>query len=145
MNEQLEQQVSKVIEKALEVAESTGNFVIEQAPLLLQEFYMWHIVKFSIWILIAISFWLISNKFLKSFGKKESFETDSYPGFSWSKKIQAIEYNGRFFYHNDTVTGIKFFKYFIGLLCFGIIFNSIYKIVFIIVAPKFYLLDYFIL
>ena len=46
--------LSKVVEKALNVAEKTGEFAIEQAPLLLKEFYSWHIAKNS----------LIKNRFL---------------------------------------------------------------------------------
>jgi len=38
----LEEQLAKVLEKALNVAEQTGNFVMENAPQLLQEFYRWH-------------------------------------------------------------------------------------------------------
>src|SRR5690625_6864055 len=41
----LEAQLAKVVEKSLEVAERTGEFVIEQAPELLREFYMWHTAK----------------------------------------------------------------------------------------------------
>ena len=51
MNE-LEKQLSKLVEKGIEVAEQTGNFVIEQAPDLLQEFFRWHISK-NIFLMIV--------------------------------------------------------------------------------------------
>jgi len=46
--------LSKVVEKALIVAEKTGNFVIEQTPLLLQEFYKWHITESILGILLGL-------------------------------------------------------------------------------------------
>ena len=65
MNE-LEKQLAKVIEKAIQVAEETGQFVIDQAPDLLQEFYKWHIAKSILMITIFIGviwvFYLISLK-----------------------------------------------------------------------------------
>ena len=50
-----DQVLSKVVEKALIVAEKTGNFVIEQTPLLLQEFYKWHITESILGILLGIA------------------------------------------------------------------------------------------
>ena len=50
----LEQQLGTILEKALNVAEKTGDFVLEQAPQLLQEFYMWHTSKFILGIILGI-------------------------------------------------------------------------------------------
>jgi hypothetical protein len=52
MNE-VENQLAELIKKGIEVAEKTGEFAIEQAPLLLQEFYTWHIAKS---VLLALTF-----------------------------------------------------------------------------------------
>ena len=41
----MEELLKPYIEKALQLAEKTGEFVIEQAPELLQQFYAWHTVK----------------------------------------------------------------------------------------------------
>ncbi len=59
MNE-LEQQLAKIVEKALKLAEQTGQFVIDQAPDLLQEFYRWHTLKYSMGILLGIMFILLA-------------------------------------------------------------------------------------
>ena len=40
--------LAEAVKKALIVAEKTGEFAIEQAPLLLKEFYAWHITKESL-------------------------------------------------------------------------------------------------
>ena len=53
MNE-LENTLNEILKKALEVAEKTGEFAIEQAPLLLQEFYMWHITESIILCLVGL-------------------------------------------------------------------------------------------
>ena len=64
----LEEQLAKILEKALSVAEQTGEFAIEQAPLLLQKFYTWHISKnillMFLGILIFVSLRRISFKML---------------------------------------------------------------------------------
>ena len=50
--------LSKAVEKGIELAEKTGNFVIEQAPDLLKEFYQWRIISCIMWIVIAIILFL---------------------------------------------------------------------------------------
>jgi len=44
----IEELLKPIIEKALKVAEQSGEFIIEQSPLLLQEFYKWHTTKHAI-------------------------------------------------------------------------------------------------
>ena len=44
----------EIVKKALTVAEKTGDFITGQAPLLLQEFYRWHIAKSSLSIFISL-------------------------------------------------------------------------------------------
>ena len=45
MNEKLQEQLALLVEKAIEAATKTGEFVIDQAPDLLQEFYAWNIAE----------------------------------------------------------------------------------------------------
>jgi hypothetical protein len=49
-----DQVLSEVVKKALGVAEKTGDFVIEQAPLLIQEFYAWHTWSHILGILFGV-------------------------------------------------------------------------------------------
>ena len=131
----LEEQLAKILEKALSVAEQTGEFAIEQAPLLLQEFYTWHISKnillMFLGILIFVSLRRISFKMLPTeadneltygnsrFGNDKFYDTEESLG-SWALIIIA---------------------YLVGL---GIVARSIYKLIFMITAPKLYLIEYFL-
>ena len=54
MNEKLENLLGQLVEKDIEAAEKTGEFIIEQAPLLLQEFYRWHIAKNILMIVVCV-------------------------------------------------------------------------------------------
>ena len=54
MNENLEKQLSAIIEKAVSIAEQTGEFVIEQAPDLLREFIIFHRVEKTTYILLSL-------------------------------------------------------------------------------------------
>lgn len=121
--------LSEVVKKALVVAEKTGNFVIEQAPMLLQEFYAWHIWSDIFFILLGISFIICGIRLPYLWLSKEESNWD----YKYFKK-----------YGDDGVI-IAWFSYGIGLLI-GIIMLivNIYDLVYILVAPKLYLIDYFI-
>jgi hypothetical protein len=43
MNEKTEKLLETAVTKGLELAEKTGQFVMEQSPVLLKEFYAWHL------------------------------------------------------------------------------------------------------
>lgn len=46
-----DQALAKAIEKGMEVASKTGEFVVSQAPDLVKQFYVWSLVRNSIWIM----------------------------------------------------------------------------------------------
>lgn len=121
--------LSEVVKKALVVAEKTGNFVIEQAPMLLQEFYAWHIWSAVFFILLGISFIIGGIRLPYLWLSKEENNWD----YKYFKK------------YGDEGVIIAWFSYGIGLLI-GIIMLicNIYDLVYILVAPKLYLIDYFI-
>ncbi len=131
MNNELEQQLAKVVEKALNVAEQTGDFVLEQAPQLLQEFYMWHTTKYILGILLGVIL-LVLARYMNSFW------AEKYDGkkVEWDKVVLF----GRI---GDSVGMIL--PSVIVLIC-GLVFFSVntYKLIFITVAPKLYLIEYFI-
>lgn len=133
MNE-VENQLSELLKKAIEVAEKTGEFAIEQAPLLLQEFYRWHIMKSCLGILLSVLLFVLAVIVVKMIGSKKSFK-------EYGKK--AYCFFGRYYGMDSTfaavITG--------GLMAVSsiiIISINIYKLVFIITAPKLYLIEYFI-
>jgi len=129
MENQLEEQLSKVLAKSLELAEKTGNFVINQAPELLQEFYSWHIISSIFFIFLSISILIIGR----------------YTPIIWLSKQEHYndyKYFGR--YGNEgalTAYALFFASSFIGIIMF---FENVYYLVFILVAPKIYLIEYFI-
>lgn len=143
MNE-TEKQLGELIKKAIEVAERTGEFAIEQAPLLLQEFYNWHITKS---IIIAIAF-LIVKILVGRIGLLYSFKNKDKISEGLQKKYY-LKKDGRFYKssygdhgsenYNITVVS-KVISYFFLI---GVALN-IYKIIFIVIAPKIYLIEYFI-
>lgn len=119
--------IGKLIEKGIEVAEKSGQFVIDQAPDLLKEFYMWHIAQNVFGILLGIILLLASYKVIKMFGENES---------DWDTDLEIFGKHIGF--------GVILTSAFIAL--FGIIFffASLYQLIFILVAPKLFLIEYFV-
>ena len=117
----------------MEVAESTGNFVIEQAPELLQEFYRWHIAKsifgiVTFGLLILLVYW-----FFRFCGKKKE------QGYHNTLML------GRYYETDEMPFFILCFFIGIAVLIFPIaMLTNIYNLVFILVAPKLYLIEHFI-
>ena len=54
MNENLEKQLALIIEKAISVAEKTGEFAMEQAPDLLREFILFHRIEKTTYVVLPI-------------------------------------------------------------------------------------------
>ena len=144
MNE-VENQLAELIKKAIEVAEKTGEFAIEQAPLLFQEFYMWHIAKAFMFICVGIAVWIILRFISNLFGSKESFKWIRNKGYSFEEEEDSVLIQGKYYRKgSDNYIGAMIFKY-AGLIIFSIIFfANLYKILFITIAPKLYLIEYFI-
>ena len=107
MNEQL----LNILKKAIEIAEETGDFVIEQSPLLLQEFFTWHTTK----AIFAISISFISILI-----------------------ITFIVYKTVKLYNDKTIYWLNL----ISIVPFIIVCIYTYKLIFITIAPKLYLIDY---
>ncbi len=141
MNE-LEQQLSKILEQAIKVAEQTGEFVIEQAPLLLQEFYRWHLTVNVFNIICSFLIIFIAHKVLKyALSYKENPKPD--------KPEHYVTREDRFWmssYKDGLSEQFTVYTVISSLSWFSLIWAvvSIYKIVFIIVAPKLYLIEYFV-
>ena len=63
--EKLEEQLAIILEKSLKIAEQTGDFVIEQAPLLLQEFYIWKTLTYFLGILLCLVISIVFHLIVK--------------------------------------------------------------------------------
>lgn len=136
--------LAEVVKKALLVAEKTGEFVIEQTPLLLQEFYQWHICKAIFMALSCFGIFFLIQRLsnLLSFSDEKMIPEEN-------RKSYLKKRDGRFYYspYRDGNSEayvfsivIKIVSYFtfIGVAVF------LYDLVFILVAPKLYLIEYFI-
>lgn len=124
--------LSKAVEKGIALAEKTGSFVIEQAPLLLQEFYNWHIAKSVFGIILGISIMFIGYNVRKIWGKK----VDK----NYSKDWNEIVINGVASEEVSTTVTIAI-SFIFGITAISI---NAYNLIFILVAPKLYLIEYFI-
>jgi len=123
--------LAKAAEKAINLAEKTGEFVIDQAPELLKEFYQWHIFSDIFWIIFGIII-ILTGRYLPYL-----WLGDKNPG-SYTSKYFGVKYD------DDPVFGayITFGTFTIlGLL---ILLLNLYNLIYILVAPKLYLIDYFI-
>ena len=120
-----------ILERALNVAEKKGDFVIEQAPQILQEFYMWHTFKHILGILVGV-LCLFLARYLNNL---------------WSDK-----YDGGTLCYGQVVLFGRVGEIFSMIMPFvifslmGVVFLSIniYNLIFISIAPKSYLIEYFV-
>jgi hypothetical protein len=135
-NNNLNKNKTELLKKGIEVAEKTGNFVIDQAPLLLQEFYRWHIASSIISIIIGVGIYLIGR----------------YLPVLWLAKERTSEHQlmffGKFTNHSSSweekISG-SWILYFLSItISLIMVISSTYKLVYILVAPKLYLIEYFI-
>jgi hypothetical protein len=119
MNENLE----KAVAKSLELAEKTGELVIEQAPEIIQEFYNWHLASSIIWIVISLIVIII---------------------YCWNFKKW---YNGAFIGFDENEELYTVLILLVGLASVfsivGILENTI-DLIKILTAPKLYLIEYFL-
>jgi len=123
--------LSEIVKKALVVAEKTGDFVIEQTPLLLQEFYAWHIWSNVFWIVFAFMVFLI-GRYVPYFWLSKDYK-DGYYDITYFSRYG--DDGASFAYALFIVTSIS------SLI---VILISIHDLIYILVAPKLYLIDYFI-
>ena len=56
-----------ILNKAVQAAEATGDFVIEQSPLVLQEFMLWTVVKYGGLCAIGLILMIIVPLMARSF------------------------------------------------------------------------------
>lgn len=127
----MEEQLSRILEKALRLAEQTGEFVMEQAPDLLREFYLWHTTKYSMAILLFLVLTIILYKLPYWVGEKGG-ELEQWDEISII--IKGYKLNGIF----------CAFSWLFSAIALGLMFQEIYHLTFILVAPKLYLIEYFI-
>ena len=124
--------LSKILDKSLVVAEKTGQFVIEQAPDVLKEFYIWHTAKHIFWILVSIGIFAL-GRFLPKLWMKNKKD-----GESWRTEYKFFNYYG------DEGSAIASWLVFACLFItfIPVFLIHMYDLVFIICSPKLYLIEY---
>ena len=131
MTEQLEQTLSKVIEKSLALAEKTGEFVVDQAPDLLQEFYTWHTMKAGFYVLLGFVFIMLGIFLPKLWGEKEE------------DRYSSIHYLNRYF--NEDIMTLNVINHMVfGIVGTIMFLVNLHSLIYILVAPKLYIIEYFI-
>lgn len=139
MNEQLEKQLAILIEKSIAVAEQTGEFVIEQGNELIQQFFTWHITENILSIVFSLLTLYVLNLISKNIGTKISdwdYEEESHMN-------NYINFRG----NRETAELMILTNVPIGIAAIILIFKIVFcikNITFLIVAPKLYLIEYFL-
>lgn len=140
MNEEVNKILAEILQKALTAAEKTGQFVIDQAPDVLQQFYKWHIALNLLQILLFLFLFLLTYNLYRLWSFKELNE-------SMDKK-NYVKIKSRW-YHIDSLgdpsgyTAKMFVQIFSYFWLIGVA-NAIYYLVFIAIAPKLFLIEYFL-
>ena len=117
-----DQQLAEILKKGLEAAEKTGNFVVEQAPDLIQQLIVWKTCEYIFSILISIAFLFYIYKWCKS----------------------AMKRYGDL---NNFIDEPEFFMFsiysIVVILMFGTaLFTSFFNLLQILLAPKIWLIEY---
>jgi len=117
MNENLE----KAATKALELAEKTHGFVIEQAPEIIQEFYWWNLLSSLVCFLVCLAIIIFSALNLKKWYIKAFID-----------------------YYEDIYVFLFFILAVLSVVAVVGLFDSLYDIIKLLTAPKLYLIEYFL-
>jgi hypothetical protein len=122
--------LAEVIKKGLELAQKTGEFVIEQAPDLIKQFYAWSLYQNIFFIILGIIIFLIGR----------------YLPYLWVTDKQ--EYNNDIKFFRRWGNGGAFFGWAVfvisGIVSLIMILMSIYDIMYLVTAPKLYIIEHFL-
>ena len=123
MNTETDKQIAEILKKGLEVAEKSGNFVIEQAPDLVKQLITYKTVETSICVLIEITLMYLIVIYFKYLHKKNN-EDSSF-----------IEVNS---FH----IGGMLISLVVAIFMFIAFITDISNLIQLIFAPNIYLLEY---
>lgn len=115
--EKTDEQLAKTLSKGLELAEKSGNFILDQAPDLIQQLLIYKTIDYSITILISsLVLYFLGKAIYRDYKKGEDFE--------------------------DRDLILQIFGGFVFIfLAIGVYF-SLSQLIQIIFAPKIYLIEY---
>ena len=123
MNTETDKQIAEILKKGLEVAEKSGNFVIEQAPDLVKQLITYKTVETSICVLIEITLMYLIFRYFKYLYKKTNENSD-------------------FISDNGLHVGAIIITSALIIFLFFVFIYDISNLIQLIFAPKIYLLEY---
>lgn len=121
--------LEKAVEKALELSEKTGDFIIQQAPDVIREFYTWQITISIFAVVMSVLLFLLGRYI-------------PYMYLSRDKKT----FNTRFFKRYGDLKGeMSWFLFgFCTFFSLAIFLRNLLKLLYILIAPKMYIIEYFL-
>ena len=123
MNTETDKQIAEILKKGLEVAEKSGNFVIEQAPDLVKQLITYKTIETSISVLIEITLMYLIFRYFKYLYKKNNEDSD-------------------FIGVNSFHIGGILISSGVAIFMFITFITDISNLIQLIFAPKIYLLEY---
>ena len=123
MNTETDKQIAEILKKGLEVAEKSGNFVIEQAPDLVKQLITYKTIETSICVLIEITLMYLIFRYFKYLYKKNNENSD-------------------FISDNGLHVGAIIITFVLSIFLFFVFIYDISNLIQLIFAPKIYLLEY---
>ena len=123
MNTETDKQIAEILKKGLEVAEKSGNFVIEQAPDLVKQLITYKTIETSICVLIEITLMYLIFRYFKYLYKKTNENSD-------------------FISDNGLHVGAIITTFVLSIFLFFVFIFDISNLIQLIFAPKIYLLEY---
>lgn len=129
MKDTLEETLKPIIEKSIEIATKTGEFIIDQAPIVLQEFYKWHIIQHALWIVITLIGVFLLPIIVRFFPEDDSH----YSVVFFGKKIDE-----------STAIVLGVFGGFASLLSIASMLFNLFMLLKILIAPRLYVMEYFL-
>jgi len=131
MNEDL----INILERAYEAAMKTGEFVVQEGSVLIQQFLLWKLFEYGMIIVFGLIFLvgtpLVTRKVFKR-------RTESHYDAFWFGKPINFNYIGEPFFGACLING------FFMVVGFIMIILYLFSFVKLIVAPNVYLLEYFL-
>lgn len=143
MNENLDNQIAAILKKGLEVAGKTDDFVMNQAPELLREFYAWHITSSILWIFISVFLIYSVFKLSNLFGFTDIPKNNEEGRYKrvWGRYFRLDSWGD---VKDDIHRSFVMFRVTGYCLGFFILFFNVSILIKIIIAPKIYLIEYFL-
>lgn len=124
----------KILNGAMNLAQQTGEFVVEQGGDILKQFFMWKIAENVFYVVLGLLLLFIPYFIFKKLGCDNKADTgDSY---------YAVKVLGKYYSQPLGIAGFIFgvcLPVIAGLIMFC---TCLFDLIYVIVAPKLYLIEY---